>query len=199
MDYKAELFLKNVNNLSDARFAASEGFFAISFNMSSGSSSFMSVEKVKELNAWVSGPLKIAEFDKTIPDLINDTLTQSELELALIPYTSSTKDIEKINFPVILNISVEDKVDFGETKISLAEYLLVEINNSTLNSKSQSNCIASLIENHLVFISVSDDVNRPEVIERFSPFGLIIKGGKEYKPGIKNYERLSAEVDEMKY
>ena len=151
MEYKAELFLRNINNLSDARFAASEGFFALSYNLSTSSESFMSISKIRELNEWVAGPIKVAEFDETIPDFINDALDRTELELAMLPYSSALRDLKMISNPKIIKLRYDDINKLILTKLKLADYLFIELDNYALKSKTELKTLKSLIKDTLFF------------------------------------------------
>jgi hypothetical protein len=72
--YPSKIKLSNINNLSDARFAAAVGIDYIGFCFDADDASYIPPVKAKEIFEWTSGINIVAEFGEQRIDEIKDIL-----------------------------------------------------------------------------------------------------------------------------
>lgn len=184
MALKLRVKLGDVSNLSDARYAAGMGVEAIGFDVSVNSA--LSSEQVSEITNWLSGVDIIGE--------IGDASSPAEGYLFDYLETTDREKLTQVN-PGILRLDlqntdleeVERLVDRGTDGI---HFLLLEIQNEDLDPLSTK--LNALTQKVPLFISCHLEPEDLEgIIKKIAPAGIELKGGKEDKPGFKDYDELA--------
>jgi phosphoribosylanthranilate isomerase len=204
---KTNLKLGEVNNLSDARFAAGIGAEFIGFNLTPSHPKFIAPNAISEILGWLSGPCLVSEWDDVPVDVITDTnerlgfhyiqlncFNRQQAEILkdhqliqcirLIPHQSSTELISKLE-------SIKSYV-----KYFMLEFASVADQEEFLASKPNCLILKEFCKDYLVFLNFEFTTSTlPQLLEEYSPFGINLKGGTELKPGFKDFDELNDLVE----
>ncbi|MCB9231556.1 MAG: hypothetical protein H6581_07835 [Bacteroidia bacterium] len=82
---RPELKISELTNLHDARYCAAVGIFLQAFSLERGNSKKVSVEVIREIRPWLSGPELIGEYGYDDPAEIKSDLEVVELEHISVP------------------------------------------------------------------------------------------------------------------
>lgn len=190
--------ISNVNNLSDARYAAGMGVDLLGFDLEESSSNYVSPEKFKEITGWISGPRFVAEFNLTHPDrmlkLINDYPEIAYLEISEAHHL---KMLLNTNFGLIFKIDINKEGALSEllsqAKFYKEAHVIISLESKTEELKEgQIAQIAELAESVDLLLGFGlDSGNVKEILKLTKVKGIALKGGDEIKPGLKDFDELS--------
>lgn len=199
MNYITEIYFKNINNLSDARFGAGNDFWGIGFNLSPQSENFLGFDKIKEISGWIEGPNLIGTFNHEIKDLIDDAAEICNLDLIEFE-TFPTKKIE-VNTEKIVNLEISNLDENIDLNTLNPDYLILNGHISLLDLNHNSNLLSKIetLKNVAdLFLNFNFKTNEVrEIVEIIQPFGICLAGGNEIKPGLKNFEYLNEILEEL--
>jgi len=171
-----KIIAQNITNLTDARYFAAWGIEYLSFNMIPGSPYEMNKEDIEEIKEWLEGPrvlieTKALEFDELGDGLILDNIYSSmPLSQEVIFRTSASELFKGLPGGKYI-IKAADRSEFNK---------LLAIDHSDLQGLD-------------VYLDITDlqiDKN-----DDLGPFGLVIQGGEEEKPGVKSFDELDELYD----
>jgi phosphoribosylanthranilate isomerase len=184
---KLRVKLGQVSNLSDARYAAGMGVEAIGFNIDKDNPNYLDAKMVTEIMQWVSGVKIVVETGGALPD----GLEEYKFDYVEVRHPDLLDDQAQY----ILKITV-NKDNLYELESILAAnankviYFVLIIAPPELAELGQE--LKVLAQTFPLFIS--SDFS-PEslyyVLEVVQPEGIELKGGKEDKPGFKDYSGIA--------
>lgn len=151
----------NLNNLSDVRYFAAMGADFLGFSLHK-----LPAEKILELINWTEGPAIL--WDLRPNDIINEQLLSMAQALLVSKYDPG-KYPDKTIF-----------TDDFKTYYPGVNYIV----------SAHQPTEELFLQGYHLYLDIQD-VNR-KTFEELRPFvqGLLISGGQEIKPGLKDYERL---------
>lgn len=170
MPLKTFVKVGSISNLSDARYCAGMGVDMLGFGAIEGGENYIKASQFQEIRGWINGPLIVAEIygiadPKDLATILEhykpDYLEMGLQELAL--FTSLPR-------PFMLSIDDDDSVD---TLTLRPDYAI---------SNRFFECAVPL----LVRIQSVEDVK--PLLESHAVKGIVLKGGSELKPGLKDFE-----------
>jgi phosphoribosylanthranilate isomerase len=173
MPLKTLVKVGSITNLTDARYCAGMEVDMLGFRAIPGQENYIQPAQFQEIRGWVNGPRIVAEiYGITNPDELNailenykpDYLEMSVEELSLFG-----------GLPLPVLLSVENPIDAERLGIR-PQYLI--------GKTFFKSAIPLLIEVH------STDV-LPSLLENKDVSGIVLKGGIEQKPGLKDFEVLN--------
>lgn len=195
MSFLSNIKISNVNNLSDARYAAAVGINYIGFCFDNTSTNYIAPIKAKEIIDWITGSHIVAEFGeqsiseiKDISELLNVDVIEVQnhilpdelplLEKAIIKKLDlSTLTLEQLNNELIAYKNYCDAFHIfcSGDKLNIPQNKLVEF-------CSQYKIIWGIpVKNTTVL----------EIINTAKPYAINVSGGQEEKAGIKDFDELN--------
>lgn len=189
---KYPFYVRNITNLSDARYCAGMGVELLGFNFDS----LENLTQFETIKGWVSGVKFVAEFENTTLEHILNVIDIVKPDFILL--NSLNLDWQdSIKIPVIFKISFEN---------SFAHYpklgSLVLLNSFNTNKKLSDNTVQIKEFNfdyqYKIFLGygfVKENIH--EIFDKYQPFGFSLIGEKEISPGLKNFDHLSEIFEEI--
>ena len=204
MDHKLNIKFGEVNNLSDARYAAGAGATFLGFNLSTSHPQYIAPEKIKEICGWVSGPIPVAEWGNEPASIISDTCNSLGMEyIQLNAFNPEITAALKMDFCVIQNIEIgaEDHLAGLIEKVNkvngLAMYYMLsfkDLSSQEMFLSKESHClmVKDFCRDQPIFLNFHfTPENLPGLIDQFQPFGINLNGSAESKPGVKDFSTLN--------
>ena len=84
MALKSFVYVSEVDNLSDARFAAGMGVDLVGFKLDPNHENALNKAKFDEISEWIAGVKIVGEFGNTPPDQLTELLDAYKLDYLLI-------------------------------------------------------------------------------------------------------------------
>ena len=182
----------NITNLSDARYCAGMGVQRLGINVITGSDTYVSAAQWSDITSWISGPRTVVEVYriKTSEDFheIERLYKPDYFEMGLHEYTLLKKDLAT---SVMLKITSE-----------LQKFTIPELNKdknieSLIVSEDDLNAIVGLNQAKNLFIIPNGSKNIVGLLTTFPNASFSLTGSSEEKPGLKNYDELSAVLEQL--
>jgi phosphoribosylanthranilate isomerase len=166
-----KIIAQNITNLTDARYFAAWGIEYVSFNMIAGSPYAMTKEDIEEIKEWLEGPrvlieTKALEFDELGEGLILDNIYSSMPLSQEVFFRTSASELFKGLPSGKYIIKATDRTEFDK---------ILALNPSELQG----------LDIYLDITDLQIDKN-----DDLGPYGLVIQGGDEEKPGVKSFDEL---------
>jgi len=188
--------ISGITNLSDARYCAGMYVNLIGFALEEHSEKHVSPAQFQEITGWVSGLEFVGEF--------GDTPAEDALEI-LKNYPSITwvehtriDDLIKLHKagynPIYKNdlSEVKHMEEYVATKLKEEQILFHITSNDDPLTASDIEVISKLTKTCEVILGAglsADNVNN--LIETLKLKGIVLEGGEEIKPGLKDFEELA--------
>jgi phosphoribosylanthranilate isomerase len=206
MHVNTNLKLGEVNNLSDARFAAGAGAKYVGFCLSPRHPQYAEPNKVKEILGWIEGIKPVAEWENEPTEVISDTCQRLGIEYVQLNHCDSDCSMALKDFILIQNfyLDVEDtsglinRLDHVQryTRYYMLSFRDAAMQEQYLKIPAHQQMIKELCRDFPVFLNFHfTPANLVPCIEAYSPFGINLKGGPEDKPGYKDFDQLNELVD----
>ncbi|SIN72554.1 phosphoribosylanthranilate isomerase [Algoriphagus halophilus] len=188
--------ISGITNLSDARYCAGMYVNLIGFSLEEGTEKFVNPAQYKEITGWVSGLEFVGEFD---------TLSASDALEILKDYPSITwvehtriddlVTLKKAGYQVIYKKDLAEVKHMEKdvaTKLQ-EEGILFHITSNddplTLNDKEVISLLTKECE-VILGAGVSSE-NVIGLIDELNLKGIVLEGGEEIKPGLKDFDELA--------
>jgi phosphoribosylanthranilate isomerase len=203
MELKTNVKLGEVNNLSDARYAAGVGAAFLGFNFSPSHPQYIAPSQVEEIVGWLTGPALVGEFDNELTDIIRDTAERFHLDYVQLNEFNPAQAAELKDLSVIQNIHIHGDMHPADViaKVDAVQhpdmyYML------TFDSHASQESFLGKAGNQLLLTEFCRDYpvifnfhftpdNLINFIDQYNPFGINLRGGSEIKPGYKDFDALN--------
>lgn len=172
MLYKTKLYISEVTNLSDARYAAGMQVDYIGFPLDLHSEKHIDIITFNAIVGWLEGIHIIAEFDTLSTQKINQLIAENQLKIVSIPF-ERINDASEINAQVILK-------NASESTTLLPENVIFTTQNSITKSGNY-------------FLENCDFSQLDTAVEHAK--GIVLKGSEEERPGYKDYDQLAEIIE----
>ena len=164
---RIKVFASEISNLSDARYFAAMDVTYLGISLESG----LSIESLKQILDWVEGPEFV--FEHAQESWSDDfTLICHELSIQKVvgplQLTSALPDTLTL-IPIIYNYS--DIIN--QECILTIDYLQFDFP-----------------PNNKIWLNQIINPNQLELLQSNPPYGVVIKGGEEERPGFKSFDDL---------
>lgn len=165
--------VSTISNLSDARYCAGMGVDLLGFCVVEGQDQYIKPAHFQEIRGWVTGPKIVAEaYGLTDPSKIESILEHYKPDYLEI----GVNELAVLSsFPIPVILAVSDDLLFDSLPVTPA-YL---IGNEPISSTIP----------FLVRLNSTQDVQ--SVLDNPMINGIVLKGGAELKPGLKNTEMIN--------
>lgn len=107
-------------SLADARYFSSKMARMVGFCFDSSSESFVSPREAQQIIGWLEGPQIVGEFNGSNVNEIRETAMILGLHLVQFPIQDSTEGFEKIEQPVILEVTISPTDTLADVQERLA-------------------------------------------------------------------------------
>lgn len=179
------VFVKNISNLSDARYCAGMGVEFISFNIDKEEGFFVEPLKIKEISGWLAGIKIILETNNFDLEIINTIKEKVEISGFLTKNQSIIENLSAINSNVFFELN-DEAIPLSIPKS--VSNLIIETNGSNLTFLKE---IEKNAENIHIFIGYQLNTESIGIIKnQFPDFGFALMGSEEIRPGFKNYDSM---------
>ena len=174
MQYKTKIYISDVTNLSDARYAAGMLVDYIGFPLDSSMDKFLDLHTFNAITGWLEGINIVVEFNTMSIKEINNLIESEHIKIISLPY-NRLKDATSINAQVILRDAPTQQTE------QLSEKILFLTTKTTQKSDY-------FLEDF--YISNIDILLKNPNIK-----GIILKGSEEERPGYKDYDEIADIID----
>ncbi len=199
------MLVRGINNLSDARYCAGMGADGLIFTLDPSLPGAVTPELIRELAGWVSGVELIGEFTPATPyPAINELVQTCGLSRVLLlydePYAVEFFKPALLAVPVIVEVSPEiifDAYERDAMTSGLASHfpagfgLAIEADSFLPNQGSYQEA-ARPTSRPSLWLSGQLTPNTALQSIGLGLAGLILPGGDEIKPGLRDFTELEA-------
>ncbi|NJN26255.1 MAG: N-(5'-phosphoribosyl)anthranilate isomerase [Cyclobacteriaceae bacterium] len=190
------VYLRNVNNLSDARYAAGMGVDLIGFKLSPLNSESLNPEQFKEIAAWISGVKIVGEFDDMHAEAVAGQLKHYELDYLLIHDVSQLHAFAQLGISLILNVPMDGQSeDQLRSTINYAsgtvDYFLLESAQTIFEAEDLAS-IKAIAHSYPVILGTGiTGHNATSIVEDLGLEGISLQGASEIRPGYKEFDEIA--------
>ena len=189
------VYIRDVENLSDARYCAGMGVEMIGFRLDSNLENSLDISTFKEISNWISGVKIVGEFGQTPMDQIKEILNDCKVDYLLVPEIGLLEQYSKLNKQLILQLDLDSTIEDQLSALNFTteefEYLLLTSSKSELDANDTS-MIQELANQHSVILGFGiDEQNANGVVGELGLEGISLAGSFEIRPGFKDYDELA--------
>jgi phosphoribosylanthranilate isomerase len=189
------VYIRDVINLSDARYCAAMGADLIGFRLDPSKRESLNPAKCKEIAGWISGVKIVGEFGSASSEVIRDFLAMVNIDYILAESGSDLDILGSFEKPLIIQTPMEVLVNGALTGINqynIAYLLLMSESIATDIPKAENlNVNLPLILGYGITAK-----NVAELAGDYGFAGISLTGGSEERPGYKDYDEM-AEILEV--
>ncbi|HSI76003.1 MAG TPA: hypothetical protein VK957_08905 [Lunatimonas sp.] len=205
MALKTFVKISNVNNLSDARYCSGMYVDLMGFAIEPTDENYLSPDAFKEITDWLSGLQYVGEFTTSDPSLILETVSAYDgIQYIQIDEESHLQKLARSEYKLILNkrVGTDDQLsDLLPLALRLKEtgvILLIDTSDSDLYVNPDWDIIREIAQNCEVLLGFGFTADTVEMIlDTTQVKGIAMKGGKEIKPGIKDFDELADTLEKL--
>ncbi len=189
MQYKTKIFISDVTNLSDARYAAGMLVDMIGFPIDATLERHLDLNTFAAITGWLEGVQIAGEFGNESVDVINEIATNHNLNFVSLP-SSRIDEVSELDSNVIIRIDVKDLSQITRLNDSISFIHVIGNEKFHLNDETSAfiNTISAQVP---VLLGCGIDINSLDQILSTSIEGISLKGGEEERPGFKDYDEIA--------
>jgi phosphoribosylanthranilate isomerase len=188
MALKTLVKVGSITNLSDARYCAGMGVDFLGFRLIEGQPGMIPVGSFQEIRGWITGPQIVAEIygisSATEFARIMEEAHPDYLELSLEEYAAVGN---LITLPYILRVT--DARELPSDFANKPAYLITDLKINPVTSR--------YIPEYELLVDVSSAGEVDTALSQTGISGIALYGGTEIRPGLKDYEELSAILEAL--
>ena len=190
------VYISNIDNLSDARYAAGMGVDLVGFKLDPKDETSLSEQQFHEISEWISGVKIVGEFGDADPAQISDLLKKYKVDYLLITDETQLHEFTMLGLPLIYKVDIQESDE--HSLIATFNYCSGSVDYFLLDSAG-----AELSENLRSMINRIDPkfplilgfgIDAENVVKLTSELnikGICLKGSPEERPGYKDFEELA--------
>ena len=196
------VYISDVDNLSDARYAAGMGVDLIGFKLNPTDKHSLNPENFKEVSEWISGVKRVGEFRDSTPDEVKNLLDQFDIDYLLISDESQLHEFSQLDKPLILQIIVDK-----ETENNLAstlnycsgsvDYFLLESEKADFDEKGEEFIRTFSTQFPIILGYGVNKENASTIVSNLNLKGISLKGNSEIRPGYKDFDEMADILEEL--
>lgn len=206
---KTRIKICGITNLEDARYASGALVDYLGFIFYEKSPRFIDPAEAGAIINWIEGPEKVGVFVNQSIDEVNTIAKQSGLDFVQLHGDESLEYCQLIDKPIIKAIHISSDTDVSELTeqiklyAEVSEFLLFDTKTDGLWGGTGQTFDWSILNNippdTRFFLSggLNPD-NVKQAINKVNPFAIDVSSGVEEEPGLKDFEKIDALMDEMR-
>lgn len=193
------VMVRGINNLSDARYCAGMGADCLTFRLDPSWPDHLTPDAVRELSGWVSGVQLIGEFDGLPIEEINTLAQACGLHAVLLHHRRSPEELAGLTVPALKLIRwipdmLPEDVDL-RFREQAPHYLgfVMATPPAQLPNSAELLRLTEQARTYPVWLGAGyapTDIRR--FVETVRPAGIVLEGGHEIKPGLRDFEEMEA-------
>ena len=190
------VYISDVDNLSDARYAAGMAVDLVGFKLDPKDNTSLNLEKFKEIAEWISGVKMVGEFGDSNADETKELLKQYVVDYLLISDESKIHQFSMLGVPLIFNIDV-DELGLQNLESTMnfcagsVDYFLLESSIENLDNISEK-LIRMLANKYPIILGYGVHESNAQTITRDLHLkGIALKGSPELRPGYKDFDEMA--------
>ncbi len=196
---RTKIKASSITNLTDARYFSAWDVEYIGFNIEEGTETYVALDKVKEMKAWLEGPSFIAELGSfPNPEEIKVELGFDAFQVGPFCSKDIVEQLSSNALPIMKELVWTQETTWEGLKEEckslspFVQYFLLDLNGYSLEGNDYE-ILSGFCSTYPTFL----DVNIPPekilgFLDLIHPYGLAIKGGEEEKVGYKSFDELDA-------
>lgn len=191
MQLKTLTKVGSISNLSDARYCAGMGVDMIGFSLDEDDEHYISPTEIQAISSWLAGVKLVGETKHFDIDKINDAINTLGLDYIQFDNAHNFDKYQFIAKPIIQKVYVLD-ANVLHLYLGKVDYILFESKKTDfdlLKVREQLKAFSSLYP-ILVGSGITAD-NILTIIDECNIKGIGLKGGKEERPGFKDFDDLA--------
>jgi phosphoribosylanthranilate isomerase len=182
------VLVRGINNLSDARYCAGMGADGLIFTLDPALPGAVDAATVKELAGWVSGVEIIGEFGSTMPaSEINRLIEECNLTRVVLRDFAGWPAVPALAVPALLDVSPLVAFDAEESAHAVPSTAFPAGYALLTTAEGAGTTTAPL---WLRGEFTPDTL--PSLLATIQPAGLVLEGGNEIKPGLRDFSEMEA-------
>lgn len=209
MSNSTKIKICGITNLEDARYASGALVDYLGFIFYEKSPRFIDPAEAGAIINWIEGPEKVGVFVNQPIDEVNTIAKQSGLDFVQLHGDESIEYCQLIDKPIIKAIHItrdteaSELMEQVESYREVSEFLLFDTKTDGLwggTGQTFNWDILNNISSGIPFF-LSGGLNAGNVkqaISKINPFAIDVSSGVEEKPGLKDFEKIDALMDEMR-
>lgn len=206
MDNKVKIKLGNINNLSDARFAAAAGIDYMGFCFDNTNVNYIPPVKAQQIIEWTTGCFVVAEFGQQSLREITDIVDLLNIDIVELNNDLLPDDIKAIDKPIIKKIAINawSKEAIEKQMQAYADKVdAFHLYNSEAHTDLDEAWLKNLCATYKIIWGLNTNSNPdsyrdiPHILHTYQPYALNITGGDEEKTGMKDFEELNLVLDAL--
>ena len=191
------VLVRGINNLSDARYCAGMGAEGLLFTLDPTLPGAVDAATVRELASWVAGVEIMGEFDALPVSEINRLVEECALQQVLLHQPPAAP----LAVPALLRTNLADAGN-GAAREAMARAclpllpagfgLVVTLDTPELAMTTRQALAEAAARLPLWLSGAITPANVLSLLNHVQPAGLILQGGDELKPGLRDFAELEA-------
>ena len=198
------VLVRGINNLSDARYCAGMGAEYLTFRLDPALPGHLLPEAMQELSGWIAGVQLVGEFDTLPIAAINDIARACKLDYVLLHRRRPPQELAQLVVPALKLIKwIPDMISqdvekrFRDQQDQVAGFVLAPPPAPLTTTQR-----AELTQQARTYrIWLSPDFATPfsvrQLVTDMQPTGLVLEGGQEIKPGLRDFTELEAIFEQL--
>ncbi|MBX0289660.1 hypothetical protein K3G63_04380 [Hymenobacter sp. HSC-4F20] len=198
------VMVRGINNLSDARYCAGMGADSLTFRLDPAFADYLTPETVQELSGWVAGVQLIGEFDTLPVDQINALAQQCGLHAVLLHRRRPADELAELLVPALRLLTwipdmVPEDVDLllREQAPHFAGFVIATAPDPLPNPAEVIRLTEHARLYHLWLGAGFAPDNLRAYVEAVGPAGIVLQGGDEIKPGLRDFDEMEAVFEQL--
>lgn len=182
------IYVRQITNLSDARYCAGMGADMLGYVIDPAHPDYVSPKLYQEMSGWVAGPKRVVELAGAHIDH-NELIANYNPDLVHIQ-SKFIGDYQLPGLPLIVEINFSESEDvirkISDLNLHIAYLLITGLSDQ------------SFISPYPILVELGGNI--PSVIEFVNSYnadGLALQGSREEAPGLKDYDGLSRVLEEF--
>ncbi|UOQ51633.1 phosphoribosylanthranilate isomerase [Hymenobacter cellulosivorans] len=205
MPLLTSVLVRGINNLSDARYCAGMGADYLTFRLDPALPGYLEPALVQELSGWVAGVQLVGEFDSlSIPE-INALVSSCGLHYVLLHRRRTPEELAQLRVPALKLIKwipdmlAEDvEKRFRDQQDHVAGFVLAQAPPEPLTAMQRAQ-LTQQARSYKVWLGTgfADTQTVRQLVEEVQPTGIVLEGGQEIKPGLRDFTELEAVFEQL--
>ncbi|MCA8830234.1 phosphoribosylanthranilate isomerase [Hymenobacter pini] len=198
------VMVRGINNLSDARYCAGMGADSLTFRLDPAFADYLTPQAVQELSGWVAGVQLIGEFDTLPIEDINALVQQCGLHAVLLHRRRPADELAQLTVPAlkltswIPDMMPEDvELRFREQAPHYQGFVLATPPSPLPNAAAMLR-LTEQTRQYTIWLGAGFAADSVRALaETVRPAGLVLQGGDEIKPGLRDFDEMEAVFEQL--
>lgn len=204
MSLITSVLVRGINNLSDARYCAGMGAEYLTFRLDPTLPNALTAEAMKELGGWVAGIQLVGEFNSMPIADINTIARECGLQYILLNRVRPKEELAQLELPVLQLIPwipdmLPEDVDrrFQQHEGHVAGFVMATPPHEPLTGIQLAH-LTEQARSYAIWLAVgfATDSLR-QLLTTVNPAGIVLEGGDEIKPGLRDFTEMESVFEEL--